>query len=427
MTCIMAAYKIENTRIDGYDVVVNKPKTSAYRAPGSTHAAFAMESTVDEVAERLGIDPINFRLLNAAKEGDRRPDGPRHPRIGCVEVLEAARESSHWRSKLVRKGPDGRVRGRGVANGFWVNGGRESAVTITVNGDGTVQLVEGSTDIGGTRVSIAMQAAEILCLRAEDVRPFVADTDGIGYTDVTGGSRTTYATGAAAIKAAEAVLIEMKARAARHWDRNVRDVAFADGMFHSKSDPELRMSFKGLAAKLSDTGGPVTGVGTVNIPDAGGAYGTHIVDVEVDPETGKVDILRYTAVQDVGRAVHPSYVEGQIQGGAAQGVGWALNEEYYMDEKGQMLNSSWLDYRMPTALDLPKIDTILVEVPYPTHPFGVRGVGEVPIVAPVAAVANAIYDAIGIRMRRTPMKPGRILEALAAKRAAASGNGRKPR
>jgi CO/xanthine dehydrogenase Mo-binding subunit len=183
------------------------------------------------------------------------------------------------------------------------------------------------------------------------------------------------------------------------------------------------MSFKELAPRLGDTGGPVTAVGTVNIPDAGGAYGTHIVDVEVDPDTGKVDILRYTAIQDVGRAIHPSYVEGQIQGGAVQGIGWALNEEYYMDEKGQMLNSSLLDYRMPTTLDLPMIETILVEVPYPTHPYGVRGVGEVPIVPPVAAIANAICDATGVRLRETPMKPGRVLAALVPGARDASGGG----
>jgi len=424
MTCIMAAYKIPNTRIDGYDVIVNKPKTSAYRAPGSTHAAFAMETVVDEVAERLGMDPVKLRLLNAAREGDRRPDGPRHPRIGCVEVLEAAMASPHWKSKLVRKGKDGRVRGRGVAQGFWVNAGRESSVAISVNGDGTVQLVEGSTDIGGSRASIAMQAAEALGIGAQDVWPIVVDTDGIGYTDVTGGSRTTYATGAAAIKAADLVISEMKKRAARHWNREPGDIAHGDGRFFSKSDPELKMSFKELSARLGETGGPVVGVGTVNIPDAGGAYGTHIVDLEVDPDTGKVDILRYTAIQDVGKAIHPSYVEGQIQGGAVQGIGWALNEEYFVTDKGAMANSSFLDYRMPTALDTPMIETILVEVQYPTHPYGVRGVGEVPIVPPVAAIANAIHDAVGVRLNQAPMKPGRILEALAA-RPAARSNGRK--
>jgi CO/xanthine dehydrogenase Mo-binding subunit len=425
MTCMMAPYRLENSRIDGYEVVVNKPKTSAYRAPGSTHAAFAMESAVDELAKRLGIDPIDLRLTNAAREGDRRPDGPRHPRIGCVEVLEAAKGSSHWNSKLQRKGSDGKLRGRGVANGYWVNAGRESTVAISVNSDGTVELVEGSTDIGGTRASIAMQAAEVLCLSPMDVRPQVADTESVGYTDVTGGSRTTYATGIAAIRAAEAVLAEMKSRAAKFWDRKPANVEFGDGSFFSKSDPELKIGFRELASKLSETGGPVAAVGTVNISDAGGAFGAHMVDVEVDPETGKVDVLRYTAVQDVGRAIHPSYVEGQIQGGAAQGIGWALNEEYYMTDEGVMVNSSFLDYRMPTALDLPMIETVLVEVPYPTHPFGVRGVGEVPIVAPVAAVANAIHDATGMRLTRTPMKPARVLEALAAQRAEAVRNGRK--
>ena len=144
----------------------------------------------------------------------------------------------------------------------------------------------------------------------------------------------------------------------------------------------------------------------------GASLSTHIVDVEVDPETGKVDILRYTTFTDVGKAVHPSYVEGQIQGGVAQGIGWALNEEYFYNAQGQMANSSLLDYRMPISLDLPMIDAVLVEVPNPGHPYGVRGVGEIPLVPPVAAIANAIHDAVGVRMRSTPMSPGRILEAL---------------
>ena len=186
----------------------------------------------------------------------------------------------------------------------------------------------------------------------------------------------------------------------------------ADGVFQHKSEPELRMPFKELAGQLNRTGGPISSQVSVDPKGAGGAFSTHIADVEVDPDTGKVTVLRFSAIQDAGKAIHPSYVEGQMQGGVVQGIGWALNEEYFMSDQGSMVNSSFLDYRMPTSLDLPMIDTVIVEVANPGHPYGVRGVGEVPIVPPMAAIANAIHDAIGARMESLPMSPGAILEAL---------------
>ncbi len=405
--CVFAPYNIENVLIDGYDVVVNKPKTAPYRAPGATNAAFGTETVVDELAETLKIDPLEIRLLNGAKEGDRRPDGPIYPRIGFIETLEAAKEHAHYTSSNGKK-----YHGRGIASGFWFNIGLESSVTINVNPDGTVNLVEGSTDIGGTRASIAMQAAEVLGIPAESVNPIVVDTNSIGYTAVTGGSRTTYATGYAAYEAAQDVVQQMKERAAKLWDVDEDNVQFADGEFSSINGKEEQISFRDLSARLGETGGPVIGRATMNPAGAGGAFATHVVDVEVDVETGKVEILRYTATQDAGKAIHPSYVEGQIQGGVVQGIGWALNEEYIYNAEGAMTNASFLDYRMPTCLDLPMIDAVIVEVPNPGHPYGVRGVGEVPIVPPPAAIANAIYDAIGIRMTELPMSPDRLLKAM---------------
>ena len=405
--CAFACYEIENARVDGYDVVVNKPAVAAYRAPGAPIAAFACETVVDELAEKLGIDPIEFRARNASKEGTRRVDGPVFPRIGNVECLEAARDSDHYKSKL--EGPN---RGRGVASGFWFNIGLASSASIGVNADGTITLVEGSTDIGGTRASIAMQAAEVLGIAAEDVHPSVGDTDSVGYTFLTGGSRTTFATGWAAYECAQEIKAKMIDRAATIWEVDKDDVDLVDGVFQHQSDPDLKMTFKELAGRLAGTGGPISSQVSVDPRGAGGAFATHIVDVEVDPETGKVDILNYTAVQDAGKAIHPSYVEGQIQGGVVQGIGWALNEEYFMDQEGRMANSSFLDYRMPTSLDLPMIGTVIVEVANPGHPYGVRGVGEVPIVPPMAAVANAIHDAVGVRMDQLPMSPGAVLDAV---------------
>ena len=402
--CVFSCYDIENARVDGFDVCVNKPWTKAYRAPGSTHVAFAMESVVDEIAEKLEMDPIELRLLNAAKEGTKRVDGPVYPRIGLVETLEAARDHDHYKSPL--EGPN---RGRGMAAGFWFNIGLKSSVTAHVNNDGTVTLLEGSTDIGGTRTSIAMQMAETLGIGAEDINPKVADTDSVGYTDITGRSRVTFATGLAAIEAGKDIISQMKGRAARLWECEEGEVEFADAVFSQDSNS---ITFAELCGKLSSTGGLITARASVDPQGFTNGFAVHICDIEVDPETGKVDILRYTALQDAGKAIHPSYVEGQMQGGSVQGIGWALNEEYLFDEDGRMLNPTMLDYRMPTALDVPMIDTVIIEVPNPSHPFGVRGVGEPPIVPPPPAIANAIKNATGVRMTELPMSPPRVFEAI---------------
>ncbi|MBL8793703.1 MAG: xanthine dehydrogenase family protein molybdopterin-binding subunit [Planctomycetia bacterium] len=408
--CVFACYDIPHVLVDGYDVVVNKPATSAYRAPGATNAAFATETVIDEICEKLKIDPLDFRLKNGAKEGTRRADGPVFPRIGMIETVEVAQKHPHYKQVLQTNGQH--KRGRGVASGFWFNCGLKSSATASVNADGSVSLVEGSTDIGGSRTSIAMQLAEALGIRAEDVRPIVADTDSVPYCDVTGGSRVTFATGWAAYEAAQDIKRQMVQRAATIWGVPADQVVYEDGTIRSTSDPAKKLTFAELAAKLHATGGTIVGRASVDPTGVGGGLATHIVDVEVDTDTGKVTILRYTAVQDVGKAIHPSYVEGQIQGGAVQGIGWALNEEYIYNDKGEMTNASFLDYRMPTCLDLPMIEPVLVEVANPGHPYGVRGVGEVPIVPPPAAIANAIYRAIGVRMQTLPMSPGRIVKAL---------------
>ena len=405
--CIFSPYEIENARVEGYDVVVNKPKTAAYRAPGAPNAAFAGEQVVDEICQKLGMDPIEFRLLNASKEGSRRVDGPVFPIIGNIECLEAAKDSSQYKTPL-----KGAWRGRGVASGFWFNIGMQSSCSIAVNSDGTIGLVEGSTDIGGTRVVIAMHAAEVLGIPAEDVRPTVGDTESVGYTMLTGGSRTAYATGWAAYECAQDIKKQMIDRVANIWEVSAEDVDLVDGVFQHKSDPDLKMSFKDLAGQLNNSGGPISSQVSVDPRAAGGAFSTQIADVEVDPETGKVTILDFTIVMDAGKAIHPSYVEGQMQGGVVQGIGWALNEEYFFDSEGRMQNSSFLDYRMPTSLDLPMINTVIVEVANPGHPYGVRGVGEIPIVPPMAAIANAISQATGLRLHHLPMSPGVVLEAL---------------
>mgnify|MGYP002525996908 FL=1 len=408
--CMMGQYEIPNAHLKALDVVINRPKAAAYRAPGAPASAFCMETAMDELAEKLGIDPLEFRLMNSGKEGSRRVTGPVNPLVGYIETLQAAKDHQHYNTKL-----DGQLRGRGVASGFWGNNSGPASAVAVVNSDGTVSLTEGSPDIGGSRVAMAMQFAEVLDIPVEDVKPQVGDTDSIGFTSNTGGSSVTFKTGWACYNAAQSVKQQMVDRAAKIWEIPSDDVEYKEAVLQHKSDPELKLTFKQIAARMIPTGGPIVGSAGVNPPGPGPSIGVHIVDVEVDPETGKVEILRYTAVQDAGKAIHPAYVEGQIQGGAVQGIGWALNEEYVYNDSGAMLNSSFLDYRMPTSLDLPMIDTVIVEIANPNHPYGVRGVGEVPIVPPMAAISNAIYDAIGVRMNDLPMSPAKVLEALWAK------------
>ena len=401
--CVFAAYKCDNQLVDGYDVIVNKPKTAAYRAPGSPNAAFATEQAMDEIAQKLDIDPIDVRLMNAVSEGDRRVDGPKFPVVG----LETMKNSPQYRSKL-----DGPNKGRGIAVGYWFNVGLQSSCSINVNTDGSVNLIEGSTDIGGSRASIAMQAAETLEIPYESVNPSVVDTGTVGYTAVTGGSRTTFSTGYAAHLAAQDVKEQMIKRASEIWGVQHKSVTYSKGQFSSSADPALTMSFKELASQLEKTGGSIAGKGSINPKKVGGSFAGSICDLEIDPETGKSTILDFTAVQDAGKAIHPSYVEGQMQGGSVQGIGWALNEEYFYDKDGTMNNSSLLDYRMPTSLDLPEINAIIVEVPDPMHPYGVRGVGEANIVPPTAAVANAMNRASGERFYNLPMNPSAVVSKL---------------
>ncbi|HCP24782.1 MAG: xanthine dehydrogenase family protein molybdopterin-binding subunit [SAR202 cluster bacterium] len=408
--CMMGQYDIPNAHLVAIDVVINRPKAAAYRAPGAPASAFAMETALDELAEKLGIDPLEFRLMNSAKEGVRRVTGPMTPKVGYIETLQATKDHDHYNAKL-----EGKYRGRGVASGFWGNNSGPASAVAVVNSDGSVSLTEGSPDIGGSRVAMALHVSEVLGIPVEDIKPQVGDTDTIGFTSNTGGSSATFKSGWACYEAAHSVKQQMIERAAKIWEIPEADVEYKDAVLQHVSDPELKLTFKQIAARMIPTGGPIVGSAGVNPPGPGPAIGAHIVDVEVDVDTGKVQVLRYTAVQDAGKAIHPSYVEGQIQGGAVQGIGWALNEEYVYNDDGALLNSSFLDYRMPTTLDLPMIDTVIVEVANPNHPYGVRGVGEVPIVPPMAAISNAIYDAIGVRMNHLPMSPDKVLEALWAK------------
>ncbi|MFI4975392.1 MAG: xanthine dehydrogenase family protein molybdopterin-binding subunit [Caulobacterales bacterium] len=408
----LACYDIPNFRITGWDVVTNSPKVAAYRAPGAPISAFGVESAVDELALKLGMDGLALREKNGVRNGVKASYGPTFANIGYLETLAAIRDSEHYKTPL---GPN---QGRGLAVGFWFNVGGESTAAVNINEDGTAVVVTGNPDIGGSRASMAMMAAEALGIAVDRVRPMVADTSSIGFSMLTGGSRTTFATGMAVVQAAQKVVAELKRRAALIWDVPADQVEWAGGAavcLDAAKGAAKPLTLEDLAAQSARTGGPIAAQVSLNAQGAGPGFGVHLCDVEVDQETGQVTVLRYTAAQDVGKAIHPSYVEGQIQGGVAQGVGWALNEEYIFDRDGKMENAGFLDYRVPVASDLPMIDAILVEVANPRHPYGAKGVGEVPIVPPLAAVANAVRSAIGVRMCDLPLSPPKIRAVLDAK------------
>ena len=409
-----ACYNLKHVRTVGYDVIVNRPKSAAYRAPSAPMAAFAVESAIDELARKIGMDPLEFRIKNAAKEGTRSSYGPVFGPIGIGPTLDAANAHPHM------KAPIGKNQGRGVACGFWFNFGGQTCVDLNVGADGTVTVALGTVDVGGSRASLSLVAAEELGIPYDQVKAVIADTATLGYNDTTEGSRGTFSSSMAIIRAARNAIRVLRGRAAEMWDIRVDDVVWeagsarAVGTGHGNLPP---LSLKEIAAGASKTGGPIAGHSEIVADGAGVSFSTHICDVEVDPETGAARVLRYTVIQDAGKAVHPTYVEGQYQGGAVQGIGWALNEEYIYGKDGRLQNAGFLDYRIPVCSDLPMIDTQILEIPNPNHPYGVRGVGETSIVPPLAAVANAVSNAVGVRMTHIPMSPPRILAALDAERA----------
>ena len=407
--CAFAPYALENVHQVGFDVMSNRPKQAAYRAPGSPMAAFAVESVIDELCNQLNLDPIEVRLKNASKEGTKASYGPKFERIGLVETLEEAKAHPHYSAPL------GENEGRGISCGFWFNHGGETAVTLALSEDGTAALSVGTPDIGGSRASMCQMAAEELGIPYDKVRTTIADTATLGYNEVSHGSRVTYASGLATIKAARDAVQKLCARAAAKWGID-EDAVYWENGCAKPSGPNAGdfepLPIEKLTRSMGRTGGPIVGHFEATPEGAGVSFATHIVDAKVDKETGQTSVTRYTVVQDAGKAIHPTYVEGQYQGGAAQGIGWALNEEYIYGEDGRLQNAGFLDYRIPVASDLPMIDTVIVEVPNPGHPYGVRGVGETSICPPLAAIANAVSNAAGVRMKRLPMSPPRILAAL---------------
>ena len=404
-----SCYDIPNADLKGLDVVSNRPNVSAYRAPGAPQGNYVFEAILDEIAEELDIDPWELRLRNALSADKPTIYGAKIGKAGIQECIESVRDHPNAKAEL---GPN---QGRGIAIGYWGNAGGESSAQLNINEDGSALIITGHPDIGGSRASMVNIVAEKLGIDYRNVSAQIGDTNNVGISAVTGGSRVTFAAGIVVDEATDQVIETLKGRAASIWGIEADAVEWSEGAAHpagSNAGDFDPLTLSQLAAKALATGGPIMASVSKNTAGHMGVVGAHMVDVEVDRETGHVKILRYTASQDVGRAIHPAYVEGQIQGGVAQGVGWALNEEYIYDKNGRMDNSGFLDYRIPVASDLPKIDTVMVEIPNPAHPYGVKGVGEIPLVPPLAAIANAIADAIGKRLYELPMSPPKVLKVL---------------
>jgi len=408
MQASAALYQCPNLNLQGFDVVTNKPRTEAYRGPGGIQAAFAMEQAMDALCQRLDLDPLEFRKRNASVTGSTMPIGTPFPTIGLTSVLDRVGRHPCWTDAL----PKGRFpRGRGLAIGYWRGTSMTSAGHITVAGDGRPMVTMGPVDISGTRTTMAQVVAEEFGLSIGDVHVHTGDSKSVGYSDGAAGSRVARTTTAALVEACRDALSQLRLRAAEKLQCAPDQLDYAGGTFRARQPggPAIGLS-ELMQATLAD--GAIVGRGVSTKLPLGVEIGAHVCDVEVDTDTGLVTVLRYTAFQDVGRALNPAAVEGQVEGSVVQGLGWALTEGYDYGPDGRLRNASLLDYRMPTALDVPKIECVIIETPVPNVPYGVRGVGEVPIVPPAAAVANAIARATGVRMTHMPMTPERVLRAL---------------
>jgi CO/xanthine dehydrogenase Mo-binding subunit len=401
-------YRIPNLRLEVMDVLTNKVPAGSYRAPATPQVAFAIESQIDLISRSLGMDPLQLRIQNVASEGDLLPNGAVLPRVGFKETMLKMADALNERGKSPN---------RGIACGFWRGAAGTFAANVHVNGDGTVSLATGVADISGSRTGMAQMVAEEMGLPIEAVTIATGDTDAAPYADMSTGSRTAYSLGMAVVEACRDAKAQLIRAAAKHLERDEKEIEYSNGCFRVKADPDKSVTLPKVARSslFSPGEGPIVGRGSVGMPPFAPMIAVHAAEVDVDRETGKVKVLSYIAAQDVGRAINPMVVEGQIQGAVAQGIGWALMEDYIFD-KGVMQNTSLLDYRMPTAADIPAVETVLVEVGSDAGPYGMRAVGEPPMIPVLAAIANAIHSATGVRIKELPMTPEVVLISLKAQK-----------
>jgi CO/xanthine dehydrogenase Mo-binding subunit len=395
-----------------YGVATNRVTFGAYRAPAAVPAAFAVESLIDELAVKLEIDPLELRLRNVAGEGDQSVAGRPFPVFGARACLERLREHPLWacRGSL----PEGE--GVGTAIGWWPGGYEPAAAACRLDSDGRLTIITATADMTGVETSFAAIAADAFGVEPSRVRVVAADTASAPYAGASGGSKITYTVGRAVEQAAREARDRLMEVAAQELEIAPEDLRIVDGAVQPAGDPGSGIPLEQLARKVLAFGSryaPVEGHGRVAQAQQAPQAAAHISHVRVDADTGAVEVLGHVVAQDVGRALNPALVEGQMRGGAVQGLGWALLEELVHDEHGQLVTGTLVDYALPTASGVPSIDTEIVEVPVPDGPFGAKGVGEPPVISAAGAVANAIADATGTRMRDLPMTPERVWRALA--------------
>jgi CO/xanthine dehydrogenase Mo-binding subunit len=401
-------YRIPNFDLVGYEVATNKTPVDAYRAPGGPQAYFALESAMDELAIKLGMDPIELRLHNASREGDPTADGNRWPRIALVECLEAARLHTVYTAAL---GPG---EGVGIAAGAWGGARSPAAAGCRVEPDGTLSVLIGTPDISGSSTGLAMIAAEAFGISAEKVRVDVGDTLVAPQGPTAAGSQTTYSLGGAVYEAALEARRQLFEIATDELEAAPEDLEIINGRVTVKGVPERFVEITKLVALSSEFMGryrPIQAMGRSAVAKASPAFTVHIARVRTDPETGAFQLIGYAAIQDVGRAINPPEVEAQVHGGAVQSLGRALGEQLFYDAEGQLRSGSFLDYELPTADQVPFIEVELVEVPSPVGPLGAKGVGEPPAIPGVAALTNALARATGIRVRDVPVDRSILVRA----------------
>ncbi|MCC6191003.1 MAG: xanthine dehydrogenase family protein [Anaerolineales bacterium] len=408
-----SVYNLPNLSLRATDVLTFKASAGAYRAPGAPSAAFAIESLIDELAGAAGLDPLELRQRHAVETGDLKANGKPWPGIGLRQVLAAVAEQPLWQNRA-----EARAAGRGVglAVAAWPGGSEPAAAVCSLDRDGRLQVRVGAVDLHGTATSFALLAAETLGIAPEDVRVLAGDTETAPFAGASAGSKTTFSTGGAVVDAAREARRQVLAAAAELLEADVEDLDLADGRVQVRGVPASSLTLRELARKSMSWESPIAPIsagGRFAQPQSAPAFSAQLAEVEVDRETGEVRVHQLVVIQDVGCAVNPPAVDGQMMGGATQGLGWALYEAMVYDVSGQLLTGTLMDYAVPRfAQSAGAFTLVRVEAPSDNGPFGVRGVGEPPVIATAAAVANAIADAAGVRLTDLPMTPQRVWQAL---------------
>jgi CO/xanthine dehydrogenase Mo-binding subunit len=413
---IAAVLTIGPYRWDAHEVVAfgietNRFGTGAYRAPGATQAAFALEQLVDEIALRLDIDPVELRRRNTVTAEDEMADGTPWGSLGLTECLARITDHPLYRDRASLPAGEG----VGIAAGVWPGGRQAASAICRLEADGRVTVVTGVVDMSGTMTGFAAIAAEGLGLGAEDVSVVAADTASAPRSPFSGGSVVTYSMGRAVERATAVLRDKILAYAALELEIDVRDLELVDGIVRPRGTPERGISLADIGERMagwSPDHEPLEGHAGSIPPGLAPLTVAHLVHVRVDRDSGEVRVLDHVVAQDVGRALNPAIIEGQLQGGATQGLGWALSEAMLFDDTGQLLTGTFLDYALPKADASPRFETLLVEVPSADGPYGARGIGEGPVCGAAAAVANAVHAATGVRYRSLPMTAPRIWRGL---------------